>query len=72
MFALAVHEDAAQTRRLLGQMQQARHSLLQAARTGECESTRLLASCYTAVNVGDCLTGMQATWDTISSTWEVE
>ena len=36
MFAVAVHEDAAQNRRLLGQMQQARQSLLQAARTGAC------------------------------------
>lgn len=34
MFAVAVQESAAETRRLLGQMQQARHSLLQAARTG--------------------------------------
>ena len=34
MFAVAIHEDAAQTRRLLGQMQQVRQSLLQAARAG--------------------------------------
>lgn len=34
MFAVAVQEGAAETRRLLGQMQQASHSLLQAARTG--------------------------------------
>ena len=61
MFAVAVHEDADQTRRLLGQMQQAKHSLLQAARTGGCKSTCLLERCYTAAHVGDHVTGMHAT-----------
>lgn len=34
MFAVAVHEGAADMRKLLAQMQQARQSLLQASRTG--------------------------------------
>ena len=36
MFAVAVQEGAPATRRLLRQMQQAKQSLLQAARTGGC------------------------------------
>ena len=48
VFAVAVHENAAETRRLLGQMQRARQSLLQAARTGGC-ANMVYASRNTAI-----------------------
>ena len=49
MFAVAVHEGAANLRRLLAQMRQARLSLLQAARTGVVSSGKtftLLPHCF--------------------------
>lgn len=69
MFAVAVHEGAAQTRRLLGQMQQARQSLLQAARTGGCAkilpSGMLLHCC-----IHEGLASGDGVWGYVSSFWE--
>ena len=50
MFAMAVHEGAANTRKLLAQMQQARQRLLQAARTGKVSPY----ACYQRKTESNC------------------